>query len=186
MNWVDYLKGALAIIGGILSWLFGGWLMFVGVVFALVVLDYITGMLAAKVNKSFSSKVGCAGIPKKVLILILVVTAGLLDFLIKTYINPTLAVCLGIVCTFYAVNESLSILENLGRAGVAYPDKLREVILVLNKKEQPPGLNSITTDTVPGFVPEPLLQGGYVPSPWNGAVPKNMSELPEDSSPKEG
>ena len=120
--------------------------MYVAVVLVLIVLDYITGMLAAKVTCTLSSKVGCAGIPKKLMILTMIVTAAFLDVLIKLYINPSLAVCLAITCSFYAVNEALSILENLGRAGVPYPQKLRDVIMVLNKKEQPPAAEAEPED----------------------------------------
>lgn len=140
MQMADTVKLIAAAIGGFLTWLFGGWLMFIGVVLALVVLDYITGMLAAKVTGTLSSKVGYKGIPKKLLIITMVVAAAFLDIAIRVYVNPSLAVCLGIACSFYAVNEGLSILENLGRAGVPYPDKLRDVILVLNKKDQPPSV----------------------------------------------
>jgi toxin secretion/phage lysis holin len=138
MNWVNWLKAAVAAVGGVLTWLFGGWAMFVAVVLGLMVIDYVTGLIAAKVTKTLSSKVGFNGILKKLAIMIVIVMAALLDYALRQYVNPELALCLGIVCFFYAFNESLSILENLGRAGVPYPEKLKEVILVLNKKAEPP------------------------------------------------
>ncbi len=137
MHLADWFKVALAVLGGALSWLFGGWLMFVAVVFFLMVIDFVTGWMAGGINKELSSQKGFNGIRRKGMIMLVIVMAALLDYLLRTYVNANLAACLGIVCTFYAVNEGLSILENLGRAGVPYPEKLRDVILVLNKKETP-------------------------------------------------
>lgn len=134
MNIGTWIKAILAVLGGLISWLFGGLAMFVLVVCILMVIDYITGVIAGSISKELNSKTGAKGILKKALILIVIVSAGLLDYLLKTYVDPQFAVCLGIVCFFYAANELLSILENLGRAGVPYPEKLKEIILVLNKK----------------------------------------------------
>jgi toxin secretion/phage lysis holin len=100
------------------------------------VIDYITGVIAAAINKQLSSKVGASGILKKVLIMFIIVVAALIDYVIKTYVDAQLAVCLAATCFFYAGNELLSILENLGRAGVPYPDKLKDIILLLNKKAE--------------------------------------------------
>ncbi len=135
MNWVDYLKIVLAAVGGAITWLFGGWSMYVLVVMALMVIDWLTGLEAARYTKTLNSQKGHDGIRKKALVMAVIVMAALLDYLLRKYVNVELAVCLGVVCTFYAVNESLSILENLGRAGVAYPEKLKDVILVLNKQD---------------------------------------------------
>lgn len=134
MNWVNWLKTAVAVVGGVLSYLFGEWAMFVAVVLGLTVIDYITGIIAAAVTKTLSSRIGFIGILKKVLIMVVIVMAALLDYVIRVYVSPELAVCLGAACFFYTFNESLSVLENLGRAGVPYPSKLKEVILALNQK----------------------------------------------------
>lgn len=135
MKWVDWVKAALAAIGGALSWLFGGWDMLIIALVCFVVADYVTGIIAGAINKQLSSAIGFRGILKKVLIFIVIAVAVMLDRLITELIGAGQAVCRTVVCTFYIVNEFLSILENLGRAGVPYPAKLKEVILILNKKE---------------------------------------------------
>lgn len=38
--------------------------------------------------------------------------------------------------TFYISNEAISILENVGRTGVKYPDKLKNVLKELGDKEK--------------------------------------------------
>lgn len=134
MNWVTWLKAVWAAIGGVLSLLFGVWTMFVVIVLGLMLIDYITGVIAAGINKDLSSQKGGRGILKKALIIFVIVMAALLDYLLRQYVNPQLAVCLGVVCFFYGGNECLSILENLGRAGVPYPDRLKQLIAVLNQK----------------------------------------------------
>lgn len=131
MNWVDYLKWGLAAIAGALSWFFGGFDVIVTVLVAFIVIDYATGVIAGAITGQLSSAVGFKGILKKVCILLMVGVGVLLD----RYIGQP--VCRTMVCTFYIVNEALSILENLGRAGVAYPAKLKDIILLLNKKQGP-------------------------------------------------
>lgn len=155
MNWVNWLKAAVTVVGGILGYLFGEWAMLVAVVVGLMVIDYITGIIAAVVTKTLSSRVGYIGILKKALIMVVIAMAALLDFAIKSYVSEQLAVCLGAACFFYTFNESLSVLENLGRAGVAYPAKLKEVILALNQKAEQ-------------LTPEDPPAPAEVPKEWEG------------------
>ena len=68
-----------AAIGGWLGWFLGG---FDGLLYALVafvVVDYITGVMCAIVDKNLSSAVGFKGICRKVLIFTLVGIAHILD-----------------------------------------------------------------------------------------------------------
>lgn len=139
MNWVDAFKGALAVMAGVFGWIFGGWDMLIVVLLCLIVVDYATGVIAAGINHQLSSSVGFKGILKKLCIILAVALGVLLDRFLG---QP---VCRTMVCTFYILNESLSILENLGRAGVAYPERLKELILVLNKKNEPPNAGTVAT-----------------------------------------
>ena len=68
-----------AAIGGWLGWFLGG---FDGLLYALiifVVVDYITGVMCAVVDKNLSSSVGFKGICRKVLIFAMVGIAHVLD-----------------------------------------------------------------------------------------------------------
>ena len=70
---------AFAAIGGWLGYFLGG---FDGLLYALIafmVVDYITGVMCAIVDKTLSSAVGFKGICRKVLILALVGIAHILD-----------------------------------------------------------------------------------------------------------
>ena len=68
-----------AALGGWLGWFLGG---FDGLLYALVafvVVDYITGVMCAIVDKNLSSSVGFKGICRKVLIFTLVGIANIID-----------------------------------------------------------------------------------------------------------
>ena len=73
------IQMAVAAIGGWLGYFLGGMdgLMIALIVF--MVLDYITGMMCAVIDKKLSSAVGFKGICRKVLIFVLVGIGNLVD-----------------------------------------------------------------------------------------------------------
>jgi toxin secretion/phage lysis holin len=75
-NWIQIGIGAL---GGFIGWFFGNLdgLLYTLLVFAIV--DYTTGILRAISERKLSSKVGMKGITKKVMMLLLVGIAHMLD-----------------------------------------------------------------------------------------------------------
>lgn len=127
------LKATLAAIVAALTWLFGGWDMLLTVVLVMVVADYATGLIAAIITKSVNSEVGWRGILKKVLILGVVVIAAQLDKVVGG--GDTVR---SVACIFYIGNEGISITENLGRAGVPLPGKLKEIFAQLKSWDEPP------------------------------------------------
>ena len=62
-NWIQLVFTA---VGGALGWYLGGLDGFLYALIAFVVVDYITGVLRAIVEKKLSSRVGAQGIAKKV------------------------------------------------------------------------------------------------------------------------
>ena len=117
----------------------GGWLGYFlggadGLLIALVVfmaLDYITGLMCAIIDKKLSSTIGFKGICKKVLILVLVGMANIVDI----YVVGDGNVLRGAVICFYLSNEGLSLLENATYIGLPIPDKLKEVLVQLHGRE---------------------------------------------------
>lgn len=87
-----------------------------------VVMDYITGIMKAIVNKKLSSNVGFKGICKKILIIFMVAIGFSLDELLST---DTIRY---IVITFYIINEGISIIENASYLGLPIPDKIKETL----------------------------------------------------------
>ena len=117
-------KAIFALIGGWVGWFLGGLdgLMYALIVF--ILMDYITGVIAAAVKRELSSEVGAKGIAKKVGELILVGVGNVLD---KQILQHGAAMRT-LVIFFYVANEGLSILENLGRIGVPYPKPLKDFL----------------------------------------------------------
>ncbi|MGK0467168.1 MAG: toxin secretion/phage lysis holin [Clostridium sp.] len=127
------IKTVIAVMGTCLTWLFGVWDTAIIVLIAFMVLDYITGLIKAYVNKEISSDIGLKGIARKSLILIVIIVAVLLDRLLNagTWLFRTL------ICYFYIANEGISLLENCAQLGLPIPDRLRDALVQLqagNKK----------------------------------------------------
>jgi toxin secretion/phage lysis holin len=128
MNTVQIIFAA---IGGWLGWLLGGWDGFLYALVAFVVIDYLTGLMAAAVEKKLSSEVGFRGIFKKILIFMLVGIGSILD---RQIIGDG-SVLRTAVIFFYISNEGISIIENAGRIGLPIPQKLKDILEQLKTKE---------------------------------------------------
>ena len=70
---------AFSAVGGFVGWFLGGFDGFLYALIAFVVIDYITGVMVAVVDKNLSSSVGFKGICRKVLIFALVGIANIID-----------------------------------------------------------------------------------------------------------
>ena len=129
---MDQLKGSIAILGTVFTWLFGAWDMALIVLISFMALDYLTGLLKGWFNKTLSSDVASKGIAKKSLILIILIIAVLLDRLLNadTWVFRTL------VCYFYIGNEGISLIENLGELGLPIPSKVREALIQLKNEDK--------------------------------------------------
>jgi len=130
-NWIVLSFSAL---GGALGWLLGGLDGFLYALIAFVVIDYITGVMCAVVDKKLSSEVGFRGIFKKVLIFCMVAVAHIIDTKILGNAGDGSALRSAVIF-FYLANEGLSLLENTARLGLPVPDKLKEVLAQLHTKQ---------------------------------------------------
>lgn len=123
---------AAAALGGWLGYMLGGK---DGLIVALVVMmavDYVTGIMCAVVDRKLSSAVGFKGIFKKMLILMLVAVANIID---NRVVGNGSALRGATVC-FYLSNEGLSVLENAVHLGLPVPDALREVLAQLHHRQK--------------------------------------------------
>ena len=119
-------------VGGWLGYFLGG---YDGLLYALVVFmvaDYITGVMCAVSDKKLSSAVGFKGICRKVLILMLVGIANLLD----VQVIGTGAVLRTAVIFFYLSNEGVSLLENAAHLGLPIPEKLKVILAQLHDRAE--------------------------------------------------
>lgn len=94
-----------------------------------IVLDYISGLIKAYNTKQLSSKVGFQGILKKVGILLIVMLSVLID-----RITGNVGAIRTLVIYYFVANEGLSIIENLGEAGLPIPKPLKNALKVLKKQ----------------------------------------------------
>lgn len=124
---------AVSVAGTVFTFLIG-WNSIIEALVVAMVIDYITGVLAAYINPNMAlnSQKGFKGICKKIVVLLLVTLAHELD---KATGQPAMQ---SIVVWFFIGNEGLSILENAGKAGLPIPQKLRDTLeqLAYEKKEE--------------------------------------------------
>jgi toxin secretion/phage lysis holin len=104
------------------------------VLIAVMVIDYMSGMLKAWGNDELSSRVGLRGIVKKLSYLMLVCVAGVVDWLLwsglrQVGISLDFGFCFGLIVTIWLIiNELISILENLEALKVPMPKFLKNVV----------------------------------------------------------
>ena len=125
------VQAAIAAIGGYLGYFVGGVDGLMTALLIFMVLDYITGLMCAIADKKLSSAVGFKGICKKVLILMLVGVAHIVDLHV---VGTGDALRSAVVC-FYLSNESVSMLENAAHLGLPIPEKLKSVLAQLHGRE---------------------------------------------------
>ena len=125
------LKNILAGVCTVLSFLFGDIEGLMVALVALIILDYISGVIAATVEKRLSSEVGAKGIAKKIFMLLIVALANIVDINVigDGHVLKTVTV------VFYICNECISLIENAGRIGVPVPKKLLDVLEQLRDKD---------------------------------------------------
>jgi len=122
----------IAAIGGWIGWFLGGADGFLYALIAFVVIDYITGVMCAVVDKKLSSAVGFKGIFKKVLIFALVGIGHILD----TQVIGSGSVLRTAVIFFYISNEGVSLVENAAYLGLPIPKKLKAVLEQLHDRAE--------------------------------------------------
>ena len=119
-------------VGGWLGYFLGGCDGLLYALIAFVVIDYITGVMCAIINRELSSAVGFKGIFRKVLIFLLVGIANIID----VQVIGTGAVLRTAVIFFYISNEGVSRLENAGHLGLPIPEKIKTVLEQLHDRAE--------------------------------------------------
>ena len=122
--------------GGFVAQMFGGWTEDMATLLALMVVDFVMGLLVAGVfhksnkseNGSLNSRAGWKGLCKKGVALLLILIAHRLDVSLGiNYIRT--ATIIGFISI-----EILSIVENAGLMGVPMPDVIVRGIEILKEK----------------------------------------------------
>ena len=97
------IQSVAAVVGGVLSFIFGELTPVFAVLIALMVIDFCTGLLHAFIECKLNSRTCARGIMKKIFILALVAVAHLID------VATGKAVVMGVVEFFYIANESMKL-----------------------------------------------------------------------------
>ena len=91
-----------------------------------IIIDYISGLIKAFNTKQLSSKIGFKGILKKVGVLLIVMLAVLID-----RVTGETGAIRTLVIYYFVANEGLSIIENLGQAGLPIPKAIKNKLEIL-------------------------------------------------------
>lgn len=122
-------KAVTTCIGGIVSFMLGGFDRLLMLLLAFMALDYISGLVKAVYCRSINSKTGFCGILKKIMIIIAVILVSA----VQKLAGDTVPIR-ELTIMFYLTNEGISVIENLG-AVVPVPKKLKEIFEQLKGDE---------------------------------------------------
>jgi toxin secretion/phage lysis holin len=114
---------------GIVEIALGGWdsLLFALVLF--IVIEYLTQILVAFLNKKIFSEIGSSAIIKKVYIFFMVAVGNMID----TLIMQNGSMVRTAVIFFYLSNEGITILENAATLGLPIPQILKDILKQLKE-----------------------------------------------------
>lgn len=112
------------------------------VLIAVMSLDYITGLICGAMGKSpktehggLSSNAAFMGLMKKLLIVVVVALAYLLDNAVTLGAGVQFAAVSGATCLWFIASEGVSVLENAAMMGVPIPKILRQALEVMKGKD---------------------------------------------------
>lgn len=134
----NVVLSAIGTVGSCIAAALGGWDSAIIALTSFMLIDYVTGWILAVVFKKshktesggYSSAIGLKGVCKKVMILLLVVVANLLDQQMgASYIRDG-------VCIAFMANEVMSIVENAGLMGLPIPKVITDALDVLSTNNQ--------------------------------------------------
>lgn len=138
-----WVRGCLSLFAGMATYLYGNMNGLLIALFVSIVLDYATGIIKAGIKKELASEIGFKGILKKMLILMVVALAHLIDNCVgsgETWRN--------IAIVFYICNEGLSILENIIACGVPIPEKIKNALQAMQEDNEKEGDENGSKDSI--------------------------------------
>ncbi|MBQ3165254.1 MAG: phage holin family protein [Lachnospiraceae bacterium] len=143
-----YEKICISMTGLIIGEKFGLLFPAISLLTILMILDYFSGMLAAKKEAvehpndsryGWSSKKSIIGIYKKLGYIMTIIVSVSIDYVLQLYgeklgIEIQMKTVFGLLVTIWLIiNELISILENAGRMGVELPQLLKRTLAELKK-----------------------------------------------------
>lgn len=130
---LDVAQLAASFAAGAAGWMMGGLDLFLLILVVLTALDVFSGVCQAIYNKQLNSSVSYRGIIRKVGIFVLVAVMHMVDlYMGVNFLRET-------VIGFFIFNEILSIIENWGKTGVAFPEQLKTFLAQLQAENMEKG-----------------------------------------------
>lgn len=120
--WAQWI--VLVVKRGIVEDVLGGWDGLLSALILFMVVEYLTQILVAILNKKRSNEIGFCGIAKKVSIIFLVAVGNVIDVLViqnRSIIRTA-------VIFFYLSNEGITIIENVAILGLPIPQRLKDIL----------------------------------------------------------
>ena len=132
---VSGLKAGIALIGSFVIAHLGGFDTHLMLLVTLIILDVVTGLLKALVNKDLASREMLVGMTRKVLILVCVcigfeVNAALASYAAESGFNYEFDIRLFVIL-YFVLEELLSVLENIATIGVPMPKFIIQFLRVM-------------------------------------------------------
>ena len=109
---------------GIVEDVLGGWDGLLSALILFMVVEYLTQILVAILNKKRSNEIGFCGITKKVSIIFLVAVGNVIDVLVI----QNGSIIRTAVIFFYLSNEGIIIIENVAILGLPIPQRLKDIL----------------------------------------------------------
>lgn len=130
IDWVRFARTISAGVAAICTFLFGApdvWMM---TLLAFIVIDYVSGVIGAYINRELDSRVGFIGILKKTMYFFVVAVAHCVD--VATGAGGVLqSIAIGVLIA----NEGISILENCAKCGIPIPERLLKALEQIKGEE---------------------------------------------------
>lgn len=127
----------MSFLSSLLLFIFGDIDFLLKALLTVMVMDFITGVIKAYINKNISSKKSIFGLIKKIGLLIIVSVASLLDRTLS--LNNTIR---NLTIYSFIFSEMVSIIENWGLMGINFPKILSSSLTELKEKVDNDDVNS--------------------------------------------
>jgi len=125
-----YLRGFLAGLVSIFTYLIGGTDALLLALFAMMGIDFATGIIKAIYLKELSSQRMFMGAARKVGMFFIVAVGNLTDSLLELG-----GVLRTLTISYFIANEALSMLENWSLMGLPIPKRLQEILKTIRDRE---------------------------------------------------
>mgnify|MGYP002624990126 FL=1 len=128
----------LAAAAGAVASFFCGLPPILWVLLAVMTLDYLTGIICGIMGKSLktehgglSSSTAFSGLMKKLLIIVIIALAYLLDHAVSLGVGVQFAAVSGATCLWFIASEGISVVENAATMGVPIPKVMKQALEVM-------------------------------------------------------